>query len=76
MSYGLAEPDAVTVQLSGVPVIVIVPDWQYKTLLPDLNIPVQLSLGLTKFDAIKRIREVAEPTDKAEDIIQKVLKSL
>jgi len=37
---------------------------------------VLLSLGLTKFDAIKRIREVAEANDKAEDIIQKVLKSL
>lgn len=39
-------------------------------------INVLVSLGLTKFDATKRIRELAEPTDKAEEIIQKVLRSL
>lgn len=39
-------------------------------------INVLLSLGLSRFDATKRIREMADPTDKAEDIIQKVLKSL
>lgn len=39
-------------------------------------INVLLTLGLTRFDATKRIRELATATDKAEDIIQKVLKSL
>ena len=39
-------------------------------------INVLLSLGLTKFDAIKRIREVSQSGDKAEDIIQKVLRSM
>ena len=37
---------------------------------------VFVSLGLTKYDATKRIRELAKPDDKAEDIIQKVLRSL
>lgn len=39
-------------------------------------INVLVSLGLTKYDATKRIRELAQPNDKAEDIIQKVLRSL
>lgn len=39
-------------------------------------INVLLSLGLNKFEATKKIRELAEPSDKAEDMIQKVLRSL
>lgn len=42
----------------------------------DYAINVLISLGLTKYDATKRIRELAKPEDKAEDIIQKVLRSL
>ena len=42
----------------------------------DYAINVLISLGLTKYDATKRIRELASPQDKAEDIIQKVLRSL
>ena len=37
---------------------------------------VLLTLGLSRFDAVKKIREVSLPTDKAEDIIQKVLRGL
>jgi Holliday junction DNA helicase RuvA len=39
-------------------------------------INVLLSLGLTRYDAIKRIRELSQSGDKAEDIVQKVLKNL
>lgn len=39
-------------------------------------INVLLTLGLTRYDAIKKIRQVSQSGDKAEDIIQKVLKSL
>ena len=39
-------------------------------------INVLLSLGLTRFDATKKIREVTQSGDKAEDIVQKVLRSL
>lgn len=39
-------------------------------------INVLVSLGLTKYDATKRLRELAKPDDKAEDLIQKVLRSL
>ena len=39
-------------------------------------INVLLTLGLNRFDATKRVREVTEKDDKAEDIIQKVLKSM
>ena len=39
-------------------------------------INVLLSLGLTRYDAIKKIREVSQSGDKAEDIVQKVLRSL
>ncbi len=37
---------------------------------------VLLSLGLSRFDAVKKIREVSNAGDKAEDIVQKVLKNL
>ena len=37
---------------------------------------VLLTLGLSRFDAVKKIREVTQAGDKAEDIIQKVLKNL
>ena len=37
---------------------------------------VLLSLGLSRFDAVKKIREVSNAGDKAEDIVQKVLRSL
>lgn len=37
---------------------------------------VLLSLGLSRFDAVKKIREVSNVGDKAEDIVQKVLKNL
>ena len=37
---------------------------------------VLLTLGLSRFDAVKKIREVTQAGDKAEDIIQKVLRSL
>lgn len=39
-------------------------------------INVLLSLGLNRYDAIKRIREVSQSGDKAEDIVQKVLRGL
>lgn len=39
-------------------------------------INVLLTLGLNRFDATKKVRELTQPNDKAEDIIQKVLKSL
>ena len=39
-------------------------------------INVLLSLGLNRFDATKRVREVCESGDKAEDIIQKVLRQM
>ena len=39
-------------------------------------INVLLSLGLNRFDATKRVREVYEPNDKAEDIVQKVLRKM
>ena len=39
-------------------------------------INVLLSLGLNRFDATKRVREVSEAGDKAEDIIQKVLRQM
>ena len=39
-------------------------------------INVLLSLGLNRYDATKRVREVAEVNDKAEDIVQKVLRSM
>ena len=39
-------------------------------------INVLISLGLTRYDAIKRIREVSQSGDKAEDIVQKVLRSM
>lgn len=39
-------------------------------------INVLLSLGLNRFDATKRVREVCVVGDKAEDIIQKVLRQL
>lgn len=39
-------------------------------------INVLLSLGLNRFDATKRVREVCESGDKAEDIIQKVLRKM
>ena len=37
---------------------------------------VLLTLGLSRFDAVKKIREVTQAGDKAEDIIQKVLRGL
>ena len=37
---------------------------------------VLISLGLSRFDAVKKIREVSLSTDKAEDIVQKVLRGL
>ena len=37
---------------------------------------VLLTLGLSRFDAVKKIREVTQAGDKAEDIIQKVLRNL
>lgn len=48
---------------------------------PDNNeqeyaINVLLSLGLNRFEATKRIREVYEPNDKAEDLVQKVLRNM
>lgn len=48
---------------------------------PDNNeqeyaINVLLSLGLNRYDATKRIREVYEPNDKAEDLVQKVLRNM
>lgn len=39
-------------------------------------INVLLSLGLNRFDATKRVREVTNAGDKAEDIIQKVLRQM
>ena len=39
-------------------------------------INVLLSLGLNRFDATKKVREVFEQNDKAEDIVQKVLRKL
>lgn len=39
-------------------------------------INVLLTLGLNRYEATKKIRELSAPTDKAEDIIQKVLRSL
>ena len=39
-------------------------------------INVLLTLGLNRYEATKKIRELSTPTDKAEDIIQKVLRSL
>lgn len=39
-------------------------------------INVLLTLGLNRYEATKKIRELSMPTDKAEDIIQKVLRSL
>ncbi|MBO7508325.1 MAG: Holliday junction branch migration protein RuvA [Clostridia bacterium] len=36
---------------------------------------VLLSLGLSRFDAVKKIREVSASGDKAEDLVQKVLKN-
>ena len=39
-------------------------------------INVLVSLGLNKFDATRKLREIAKPEDKAEDLIQKVLRSM
>lgn len=39
-------------------------------------INVLLSLGLERYQATKKVREVSEAGDKAEDIVQKVLKNL
>ena len=39
-------------------------------------INVLLTLGLNRFDATKRVREVSTKDDKAEEIIQKVLRSM
>ena len=39
-------------------------------------INVLLSLGLERYQATKKVREVSESGDKAEDIVQKVLKNL
>ena len=39
-------------------------------------INVLLSLGLNRFEATKKVREVGAVGDKAEDIIQKVLKNI
>ncbi len=39
-------------------------------------INVLLSLGLNRFEATKRVREVYEAGDKAEDIVQKVLRKM
>ena len=39
-------------------------------------INVLISLGLNRFDATKRVREVCASGDKAEDIIQKVLRQM
>lgn len=39
-------------------------------------INVLLTLGLEKYQATKKVREVSEAGDKAEDIVQKVLKNL
>ena len=39
-------------------------------------INVLLTLGINRFDATKKVRELYTNGDKAEEIIQKVLKSL
>lgn len=39
-------------------------------------INVLLTLGLDRAQATKKVRQVSEPIDKAEDIVQKVLKNL
>ena len=39
-------------------------------------INVLLTLGLERYQATKKVREVSESGDKAEDIVQKVLKNL